>query len=465
MRKTRSKNKKKEQKILIGSVAVLGTLLVIYLSMSFYFMKRFYFGTIINGVKAGGKTVEVVNSQIAKSIDKYTLTLEERKEIKEEIKGADIGLKYSEVYKVGEVKSKQRPFKWLTGSFNKKNYTLSEIISFNEKLLKEKIDNLSCFVGKDITEPKDASFKYTDKGYEIVEEVNGNKVIKEKLLEEVKQGIINLKSSLDLDKADCYEKPKYTKNSKEIIDTNNLLNKYISSKITYTFGDNEEVLDASEFNTWIKVDENLGVTIDEEKVKNYVKTLSGKYDTYGTTRSFSTSTGKVINIKGGNYGYRINRSKESSEIIEAIKQGETVKKKPSYSQTAKGSLSNDIGNTYVEIDMSKQHLWLYKNKTLLAEGDIVTGNMSKNYSTPAGTYRLTYKQKDATLKGTDYETPVSYWMPFNGNIGLHDATWRKTFGGNIYQKDGSHGCVNAPFGLAEIVFNNIEAGTPVVCYY
>lgn len=465
MRRARSKNKKKEQKILIGSVAVLGTLLVIYLSMSFYFTKNFYFGTTINGIKAGGKTIEEVNNEIAKSIDKYTLTLVERKDTKEEIKGTDIGLKYSEVYKVEEVKSKQRPFKWLTGSFNKKNYTLSEIISFDEKLLMRKIDNLSCFVGKDITEPKDASFKYTDKGYEIVEEVNGNKVIKEKLVEEVKQGVINLKSSLNLDKAQCYEKPKYTKDSKEIIETKNLLNKYISSNITYTFGDNTEVLDASIFNTWINVNENLEVAIDEEKVKNYVKTLSNKYDTYGITRSFTTSTGRVVNIKGGNYGYKINRSKESSEIIEAIKQGEGIKKKTSYAQTAKGPLGSDIGNTYVEIDMSKQHLWLYKNKTLLAEGDIVTGNMSKNYSTPAGTYRLTYKQKDATLKGTDYETPVSYWMPFNGNIGLHDATWRKTFGGNIYQKEGSHGCVNAPFGLAEIVFNNIEAGTPVVCYY
>ncbi len=320
-------------------------------------------------------------------------------------------------------------------------------------------------MGKDITETKDASFKYTDKGYEIVEEVNGNKVIKEKLMEEVKQGIINLKSSLNLDKADCYEKPKYTKNSKEIIETHNLLNKYISSNITYTFGDDTEVLDASKFNTWIKVNENLEVTIDEEKVKNYVKTLSSKYDTYGTTRSFNSSTGKVVNIKGGNYGYRIDRSKETGEIVEAIKQGETIKKKPTYAQTAKGSLNNDIGNTYVEIDMSKQHLWFYKNKTLLVEGDIVTGNMSKNYTTPAGTYRLTYKQKDAVLKGTDYETPVSYWMPFNGNIGLHDATWRKTFGGDIYQKSGSHGCVNAPFNVAEIVFNNIEAGTPVVCYY
>lgn len=465
MRKTRSKNKMKDQKILIGSVAVLGTLLVIYFSMSFYFMKRFYLGTTINGVNVGGKTVEKVNNQIAKSIDKYILTLEERKEIKEQLKGADIGLKYSELYKVEEVKKQQKPFKWLSGLFSKKNYTLSEIISFDEKLLKQQIDNLGCFVGKDITEPKDASFKYTDKSYEIVEEVNGDKVIKEKLVEEVKQGIINLKSTLNLDKADCYEKPKYTKNSKEIIEANKLLNKYISSNITYTFEDNTEVLDAGIFNTWIKVNENLGVTIDEEKVKNYVKNLSSKYDTYGINRSFNTSTGRVIKIKGGNYGYRINRSKEASEIIESIKQGESIKKKPSYSQTAKGPLGNDIGDTYVEIDMSKQHLWFYKNKTLLAEGDIVTGNISKKYATPAGTYRLTYKQKDAVLRGTDYETPVSFWMPFNGNIGLHDATWRKSFGGDIYQKSGSHGCVNAPYNVAEIVFNNIEAGTPVVCYY
>lgn len=449
----------------MGTVAILSALLIIYFFMSFYFINHFYFGTTINGIKAGGKKLEEVNNVITNRIDKYTLTLDERKEIKEEIKGADIGLKYSELYKIEEVKKQQRPFKWLTGYFKEKDYTLSDIISFDEKLLMENIDNLSCLAAKDITEPKDANFKYTDKGYEIVEEVNGNKVIKEKLVEEVKKGIINLKSSLNLDKADCYEKPKYTKNSKEIIETNNILNKYISSKITYTFGDNTEVLDSSIFNTWIKVNENLDVDIDEDKVKNYVKTLSSKYDTYGITRAFTTSTGRVTNIKGGNYGYKINRSKEASEIIETIKTGETIKKKPSYTQTAKGPLGNDIGNTYLEIDMSKQHLWFYKNKILIAEGDIVTGNISKNYTTPAGTYRLTYKQKDAVLKGADYESPVSYWMPFNGDIGLHDANWRSKFGGDIYLKEGSHGCVNAPYSLAEIVFNNIEAGTPVVCYY
>ena len=57
---------------------------------------------------------------------------------------------------------------------------------------------------------------------------------------------------------------------------------------------------------------------------------------------------------------------------------------------------------------------------------------------------LNYKQKGATLKGPNYEAEVTYWMPFNGNIGIHDASWRYSFGGEIYKRNGTHGCVNAP---------------------
>ena len=115
--------------------------------------------------------------------------------------------------------------------------------------------------------------------------------------------------------------------------------------------------------------------------------------------------------------------------------------------------------------MTQQHLWYYKDGALVADGDVVTGNKALNHSTPVGTYRITYKEKNATLKGEDYESKVTYWMPFNGNIGVHDAIWRDKFGGQIYLTNGSHGCVNAPYALAEKIFNNIEAGIPVICYY
>ena len=95
----------------------------------------------------------------------------------------------------------------------------------------------------------------------------------------------------------------------------------------------------------------------------------------------------------------------------------------------------------------------------------MSGNAAKGWSTPAGAYSITYKQRNATLKGQGYATPVSYWMPFNGGIGLHDANWRKTFGGTIYKTNGSHGCVNLPPAVAKTIYENISAGDPVLCYH
>ena len=60
--------------------------------------------------------------------------------------------------------------------------------------------------------------------------------------------------------------------------------------------------------------------------------------------------------------------------------------------------------------------------------------------------------------------PVDVFMPFNGGIGIHDASWRKTFGGNIYLTNGSHGCINTPPDLAHKIFANIKASTPIICY-
>ncbi len=101
----------------------------------------------------------------------------------------------------------------------------------------------------------------------------------------------------------------------------------------------------------------------------------------------------------------------------------------------------------------------------MIESDFVSGNHAKGYDTPSGAYPLTYKQKDATLKGENYRTPVSYWMPFNGNIGMHDAKWRSSFGGQIYMTNGSHGCVNLPPAVAKVIFQNISTGDPVLCYH
>jgi len=146
-------------------------------------------------------------------------------------------------------------------------------------------------------------------------------------------------------------------------------------------------------------------------------------------------------------------------------EGKSISKEPAYYQTATAHGKDDIGNTYVEVDLVGQHIWFYKNGLLITQGDVVTGTYGSDKTrTPVGIYKIDYKETNATLVGENYAAPVDFWLPFNGGIGIHDAGWRTAFGGELYKTGGSHGCVNSPYEVAKTIFNNIEVGTPVVCY-
>nr|WP_312290806.1 L,D-transpeptidase/peptidoglycan binding protein [Clostridium chromiireducens] len=457
--------KNKRNKILIVVIASFSTLLAMYLGVSMYFVDHFYFGSTVSCINVSGKTVEEVDEQMPLKVEKYTLELNERGDNKEQIKGEDIGLKYNSDGKVQELKNNQNPFKWIISIFYEKEFKVEDVVTYDDKLLKECINKLSCFDSDKINEPKNPTFDYGSEGYKVISEVPGNKINKDKLYDNIVNAILKGKTVLDLDSMNCYENPKYTADSKEVIDTKDLLNKYSSSKITYTFGDKTEVLDGSTINKWLKINEDYEITFDEKEIKSYLDKLSSSYNTVGKTRDFVTSLGASVKVSGGDYGWIINKDEETKDLIAIVKEGKTVTKEPKYMQTAIVHGKNDIGNTYVEINMSQQHLWYYKNGTLITEGNVVTGNISNNCGTPTGIYKLKYKERDAILKGQGYSSPVNFWMPFNEGIGIHDASWRSEFGGNIYRTNGSHGCVNAPYNLASTIFNNIDEGSPVICYY
>ena len=108
----------------------------------------------------------------------------------------------------------------------------------------------------------------------------------------------------------------------------------------------------------------------------------------------------------------------------------------------------------------------------MLKSDFVSGKESDpTRLTPSGTYYIYNKERNRVLRGTkqpngkyEYESPVSYWMPFNKGIGLHDASWRSTFGRDIYINSGSHGCINLPTGFAGSLYSQIYVNLPVVVY-
>lgn len=444
-------------------IILIALIIIVYLIISVYFTNHFFFNTVINGADVSLKAYDDADDIFRSHIKDYKLQLVERNGEVEEIMGQDIGMQYNEKNSISKIYQSQNAFKWISSLLKGQKYYVNDLFIYNKEGLDSRINELKC-LNKAVIEPQNVSFKYLNGSYKVIKEVYGNKINKDKLNEAIKMSVLEGQTKLDLNEKLCYENPKYTLSSDKTFKTKNLLNKYVSTKIKYIFGSENELLDGNIINAWLSVDENLEVVISEKAVKEYVQVLSKKYDTVGIARNFKTSVGKIVEVKGGLYGWKINCSAETKALLENIKLGQVLEKEPIYIQKALSRGKNEIGNTYIEVNITKQHLWFYKDGKLITQGDVVTGNPNKGCSTVVGTYMLNYKQNGATLSGPNYETEVTYWMPFYGNIGIHDASWRYSFGGDIYKRNGSHGCVNTPSYLAKIIFDNIEDGTPIICY-
>ncbi len=230
-------------------------------------------------------------------------------------------------------------------------------------------------------------------------------------------------------------------------------------------GEDKEVVDKSVISSWITVDENYNVIFDENKVATYVQSLASKYNTYGDKREFLTAKGDTVTIGGGDYGWVIDKEEERIQLIEEVRNGEIKTREPVYSQTAVSRNKNDIGNTYIEVDYTNQHLWYFEEGSLKLESDFVSGNISKGNGSPDGVFKVVYKKSPAVLKGEDYESDVTYFIPFAYNVGFHDASWRGKFGGTIYKTSGSHGCINMPKDKVEELYRMVSVNTPVIAYY
>lgn len=448
--------KGKKPKLLKFILLIPCILLVIYFGMTLYYLNHFDYGSQINGIDVSNMSIFNVEKRMASELQNYTLILKERAGETEHINATNIGLRYSseDIFEQLKKHQNENPFNWILAYFEPKSI-LTVGTTYDEKLLMKHIDKLTCFESKHIIEPKNPSFQYKDSGYVIVDEIAGNQVDKEILVAHLTEAIFNKEVQLDLEGIQCYIKPQYQSNSQNMLEVKDRLNKFISSEITYTFGNNKEVLDGSIINQWLSVDDNFNILLDEKKVEDYIDTLSAKYNISGRTRNFKTSLGDAIQIEGGDFTDSIDKSSEVQTIISVLNQGLSITLEPSYC---------DIGHTFVEINLSQQHLWFYKNSVLIIEGDVVTGNVSSNHSTPRGIYSLKRKAENAVLRGPGYAAPVDFWMPFNDGIGMHDANWRSRFGGNIYKTNGSHGCINCSEDLVKVIYDNIETGTPIVCY-
>lgn len=462
-----SKNKSSIAKkaLLYGGIAVAVPLLLIYFFMAFYYKSHFYQNTSINGVSVSNMTEAQAEAAINEKVESYVLAIKERNDLTEKIYGEDIGLNTVYDEKLSDRLKTQNPYTWPLALLQSHDITMRAALLYNEELFKEYFEGLKSFAADYDIAPTDAHISdYGENGYVIVPENQGSKVNAEKMYEAVKKAILSLEPELNLEEAGVYEKPVIYSDNAELAKALSKMNKMAGSRITYQFGDVTEVLDGKKISQWLSVDDKMRVNLDENGVKDYVDYIGKNYNTFGKVRTFKTTYGDVIQVKGGDYGWWLDRATEKTDLVKLIKKGQQIERKPVYFQTAQQYGADDIGDTYVEVNLTAQHLFFYKEGKLVLESDFVSGNLARNFGTPVGTYPVQYKENDATLNGEDYSTPVKYWMPFNRNIGFHDASWRYSFGGRIYMTSGSHGCINMPPSNAKKMFENIKRGVAVIVY-
>ena len=461
--------------LLVLMTAVLGG--CAYGGISYYFSNRFFEGTWINGVDCSQKTAYEVEELMKEKLSEYSIEVSSRDVAAQTIKGEDIDYKYMSTGEILQLLRKQKPYEWVKGLYEQKSYTVDENVGYNKTLLQEQLKSLNCAQAENQTEPENAYVAFQNNVFVIVPETEGSKLNIKEAYKVLNAAVEANESAIDFSNTpEVYVSAAVTKDDPELQAALEACNNYTKASITYTFGDQSTTLDGNTIKDWLQFDEKGQLIWDDnsfqQHVAEYVAQLAATYDTVGTEREFQATSGRTVYVSSSVYGWKIDQAAEAAQLSQEIQSGTQTTREPIYAQTANAYGVNDLGNTYIEVDLSEQHMYYYQDGADIFESDFVSGNMSyADRQTHAGIFTLYYKKSPDVLRGGQkgtanyYEQPVQYWMPFDGGIGFHDANWRDDFGGDIYLTSGSHGCINLPPENAAVLYDLIQYDVPIVCFY
>ena len=460
------------RKVLVASG--VGLLTAGYIAAGVHFSDHFYPSTKFFGIKASGLTVEEVKRQVEKKVEGYQLQIKGHSSggsnsgAGDRITADEVGMKYRDNGMIDRAMRQQYPAVWPAA-------LLKTILAPNEETLGTEYDssladsvirNLTVFDSSRVIEPRNAELKYTADGAVITKEVMGTRLDYDKTKTAIIHALNDGSTSIDLEKEGLYQNPEVYADDDALNEKANALNLVLGANVTLEMGDQSvQINPEMTAETFLSLDMDGNYYVDDSKVSSYIVKLADKTDTVGRKRTFHTSLGTTVELEGGDYGWTLDADSTAQELEEALKEKKKGALEPVYFTTGLCRDKNDIGNTYVEIDLTNQHMWFYKNGSLIVDTPVVTGNPQKNNETPSGgVWSLKGKYRNATLKGEGYATPVDYWLPFNGGVGIHDLQKRYYFGGSVYNGAGSHGCINTPLAAVKLIYNGIGDGTPVVVY-
>ena len=456
----------KKKPIIIGATAVV-LIAAGYFGAGSYYENKFLPNTMLDGIDISNDTVAQAKEETTAAIAQAQIQIVENGETIHAFTPADLGVSIDNTEKLETMKAEQSGWNWPILLFQEKQEeTDLSGVSVDETALGNILTAMP-LENDSRTAPVNATVVKGTNGYEISPETAGNRVDLELLKATMLEAVIAGETKIDL--AVAYQQPTLTAGDPILAETLQKLDDLTDTVIQYTISGQTETVPQTAIIEWLGIDENGEVSVNREGVAAYLQGLSDKYSTYSRTRDFLATDGETVQVPSGTYGWTLAVAAETDNLISYVSAGEDLTVTPNYNGTGYHADGADIGTTYVEVDLSSQHMWYYKEGVVALETDIVSGHPMS--PTPTGVFYIWNKEEDAVLKGynprseKDYESPVEYWMPVDWTgIGIHDSSWQPAYGGEYWLTAGSNGCVNTPPGVMAELFGMIGIGVPVVIH-
>lgn len=422
---------------------------------------RFGAGTLINGLDVSYMSVRQAGDALAKAADQYVLELDFRDGT---FKAASdqLGLAVNP-----QVNLRKLMWQQVKSQGQLKDFYIHDLYIFDPDMFEKALSACGPLKPDHMKAPENASLAYDKDQDAFVLHAGepGTTLSPEPLIKRAQKAAIHLQSPLDVEGMGFYKEAVLTPDgplSQQVIEAADALTK---AKVSYLFHDGEEeVIDRRFLAPLVTMGEDLKPKIDQKQLKKQISKMVGRHETTEATIYFETTAGDKIPFDYPADDDAVDKKAFQKDIMACIdKQASGERIVPYDGEAAEND--HNFGGNYIEVDLDNQVLYLYKEGKLVMETEIVSGSTRKrSRMTPTGVYRVYSMLRNVTLKGDDYESKVSYWMPFKGGYGLHDATWRSSFGGTIYTYNGSHGCVNLPLDKARELYETIDVGFRVVVY-
>lgn len=409
-------------------------------------------GTSVLGIDLSGQTPEAGWKTLQEGVNNHTMNIS--------VDGVEVPVTAQQI---GLVCSQERYEAIATALEAGAPVEYTGLISFNEGKLRALVNE---HFNKPVTE---AAIVYDAEAGEfvLIPDAIGQISNPNELVSLLKEQILNLEAAPALTDVSQIVEPTIFDEDDDVLAALETVNKMRTVELSYSFtADGKTTTTDIPAETILSLislgDDNVTPGIDQFALETYVAELSDSYSAGSTQAPFKATGGGTVGLTVSYNGEYLDQEAMAKDISTCILEGISGKRTAPFQAT--GIRDMPYGGTYIEVNLSAQKLWFYKNGQCILSTNFVSGKVSAGWLTPNGVFSMYSKSTDTYLVGADYRTFVNYWMPFYGGYGLHDATWRGSFGGEIYLYEGSHGCVNLPLSAAATIYNNASVGTKVIVY-